>query len=128
MSNFYNLDQLKALYSAARIKPAVVQNRFYAQTGWDKELRAWCDANGVVYQSFWTLTANPEYIRQGAVVNAAERLNVTPEQVFFRFVMQLGICPLTGTKNPKHMLEDLQVLDLKLNNDEMESIREIANL
>ncbi|XP_075239165.1 methylglyoxal reductase DkgA-like [Convolutriloba macropyga] len=128
VSNFYDLSALKSLYEEARIKPAVVQNRFYQQTNWDKELRAWCSLNGVVYQSFWTLTANPQYMKQAEVMKAAEKLKVTPAQVFFRFVMNLGICPLTGTTDPKHMKEDLAVLDLELHADDLEAIRKLADL
>ena len=32
------------------------------------------------------------------------------QQVFFRFVQQLGVVPLTGTTSPEHMAEDLDVL------------------
>jgi hypothetical protein len=41
------------VYAAAPafgVKPAVLQNRFYADSGYDVELRAFCRANGVVYQ------------------------------------------------------------------------------
>ena len=50
---------------AAGVKPAVLQNRFYADSGYDVELRAFCKENGVVYQSFWTLTANRDIIWGG---------------------------------------------------------------
>ena len=33
-------DVLKYLFNNARIKPSIVQNRFYAQSGYDKEIRA----------------------------------------------------------------------------------------
>ena len=49
-------------------------------------------------------------------------------QVFFRFVMDLGICPLTGTKNPTHMDQDLKVLDMKLPKEDFENIRKVAHL
>jgi hypothetical protein len=37
-----------------------IQNRFYAKTHYDKDIRALCKESGLVYESFWTLTANPE--------------------------------------------------------------------
>ena len=39
---------LRALYEAAAIKPAIVQNRFYRDTGYDKALRAHCRERGFV--------------------------------------------------------------------------------
>ena len=40
--------------------PAFVQNRCYAVLGWDREVRAFCRAHGLVYQGFSLLTANRE--------------------------------------------------------------------
>ncbi len=54
----------------------------------------------------------------------AERKGVTPEQLFFRFVMDLGIAPLTGTTNETHMKQDLAVLDMTaLSEDEIGAIK-----
>ena len=39
ISNCYEIDTLKFLYENAQIKPSIVQNRFYAQSVYDKEIR-----------------------------------------------------------------------------------------
>lgn len=62
LSNTYSLSMLRAVYDAATVKPSFVQNRFYADSGYDIELRAYCRANEIRYQSFWTLTANPHIL------------------------------------------------------------------
>ena len=62
ISNCYDLGMLKQLYEAAVIKPAVLQNRFYRDTGYDNEIRKWCQEHKIIYQSFWTLTANPQIL------------------------------------------------------------------
>jgi len=62
LSNTYDLNTLRAVYEAAEIKPTVLQNRFYAQSGYDVPIREFCRNNGIQYQSFWTLTANPSII------------------------------------------------------------------
>eukprot|EP01119_Soliformovum_irregulare_P000937 TRINITY_DN10690_c0_g1_i2.p1 TRINITY_DN10690_c0_g1~~TRINITY_DN10690_c0_g1_i2.p1 ORF type:complete len:219 (+),score=57.96 TRINITY_DN10690_c0_g1_i2:85-741(+) len=36
ISNCYRLKELEAIYDAAKVKPAVVQNRFYPATQWDQ--------------------------------------------------------------------------------------------
>ena len=46
--------------SGARVRPRFVQNRCYAARGWDRDVRAFCAANGLVYQGFSLLTANRE--------------------------------------------------------------------
>lgn len=124
LSNFYDPAELAKIYSEARVKPAVVQNRFYADTGYDAELRNYCDKNNIVYQSFWTLTASPHILRTSTVSDMAASRNITAEQLFFRFVMDLGIAPLTGTSSEAHMKQDLAVLDITpLNQSQIDSIK-----
>ena len=48
--------------NVSRIKPKVLQNRFYSDSGYDRELRAFCLEKGIRYQTFWTLTANPHLL------------------------------------------------------------------
>eukprot|EP00913_Durusdinium_trenchii_P010185 g9549.t2 len=62
ISNCYDPRVFQMIYDAVRIKPKVLQNRFYADSGYDRELRAFCLENGVKYQTFWTLTANPHLL------------------------------------------------------------------
>ena len=62
ISNCTRLEQLKAVCEAARIAPAVLQNRFHAENGYDRQLREFCRSRGIVYQGFWTLTANPQLL------------------------------------------------------------------
>jgi diketogulonate reductase-like aldo/keto reductase len=38
-------------YAHARIKPKVIQNRFYAESGHDVEIRAFCKEHHIEYQS-----------------------------------------------------------------------------
>jgi diketogulonate reductase-like aldo/keto reductase len=122
ISNCYMPGVLTALYDEAEIKPAVVQNRFYQQTGYDRSLRALCAEKGIIYQSFWTLTANPHILASGDVRQIAARLGKTEEQVFFRYLTLSGIIPLTGTTSREHMLQDLAIFDFVLSDTDMHTI------
>jgi hypothetical protein len=51
-----NVDQLKDLWKDARVRPRFVQNRCYAIRGWDRHVRQFCKANGLVYQGFFEVT------------------------------------------------------------------------
>lgn len=64
LSNTYDLRTLQAVYEAATVKPSVLQNRFYRESGHDVALRAFCAAHDIAYQSFWTLTGNPDVLRR----------------------------------------------------------------
>ena len=54
ISNCYSLETLRGLHARAAVKPSIVQNRFCAATGFDRELREWCRSQGtpVRHQSF----------------------------------------------------------------------------
>jgi diketogulonate reductase-like aldo/keto reductase len=116
------LGQLREL-EGAKVKPAFVQNRCYARRGWDRDVREYCLASGIVYQGFSLLTANPEVVGHPKTDQIARRLEATPAQVVFRFAISLGILPLTGTTDPRHMKDDLEALALDLSAADLESIR-----
>jgi diketogulonate reductase-like aldo/keto reductase len=119
-------DQLVRLCEQTNVKPMVVQNRCFAVLGWDKEVREICQAHGIIYQGFSLLTANREVLVDEAVRGIARRLGATPAQVVFRFAMQIGMLPLTGTTSEQHMKEDLQAERLSLTSEEIQGIETIA--
>lgn len=118
--------QLALLCETAAVKPMVVQNRCYAALGWDRDVRAVCQAQGIVYQGFSLLTANREVLGHPEVAAIAHRLGTGPAQVVFRFAIQIGILPLTGTTSPQHMVEDLRAEQLALTPEETRVIETIA--
>ncbi len=127
ISNCYSLATLTQLYSDAMVKPAVVQNRFYDKTGYDVDLRDWCKKQGVIYQSFWTLTANPDITASEVIKSLARKNGKTVAQVFFRYLTQVGIAPLTGTCSAQHMQEDLEIFSFKLSSDEITQISRLLD-
>lgn len=111
--------QLALLCDQVSIKPMVVQNRCYAQLGWDSATREICQAEGIVYQGFSLLTANLQVLRNPAVQAIALRLKTGVQQVVFKFAMLVGMLPLTGTSNVQHMKEDLQSQELELTGEDV---------
>lgn len=122
ISNCYDIDVLKALYADAGVKPAVLQNRFYRETGYDADMRRWCNDHGVVYQSFWSLTANRQVLDSDTLQVLARQYNKTAAQVFFRYLSQSGIVPLTGTCSEQHMQDDLGIFDFELGSEDLAEI------
>lgn len=121
-----NYLQLAALVERAAIKPMVVQNRCYANRGWDREVREICRNHGIMYQGFSLLTANAPVLDHPPIASIAKKLGVQPMQVIFRFAMQVGMVPLTGTTNEQHMKEDLGVSGIMLSSDEVSFIESVA--
>ena len=126
VSNF-SLEQLQMLSAAARVLPRFVQNRCYATTGWDRKIRHFCQQHQMRYQGFSLLTANRPVLRSPAVQQLAARLARTPAQIVFRFALDVGMIPLTGTTAAAHMKADLDVFDFQLQPDEITKIEQIAS-
>jgi diketogulonate reductase-like aldo/keto reductase len=121
-----SLDQLRALCDGAAVRPRFVQNRCYASTGWDRSIRAFCAATGIHYQGFSLLTANRGVVTHPEVARVARRYDRTPAQVVFRFALDVGMVPLTGTTDPAHMRQDLEVLGSRLEADDVVRIERLA--
>ena len=114
------------LYNSARHKPKVLQNRFYNKTNWDNDLRAFCLQNKIVYQSFWTLTANPEILRHRFVHQVAAEKKITKEQLLYKFLVDLGHQPLTGCTTLNHVQEAVFVKDItRLEDDVLRGIKQL---
>jgi len=121
-----SLDQLQALGRDARIRPKFVQNRCYAARGWDRRVRDYCTANGMIYQGFSLLTANRAVLADLDLVRIAERHSRDVQQIVFRFALDIGIMPLTGTTDADHMRTDLAVFDFRLEPEEVRRIERLA--
>jgi diketogulonate reductase-like aldo/keto reductase len=125
-----SLEQLTTLHREAEIKPAFVQNRCYARTGWDGPIRAFCRTHGIGYQGFSLLTANQRELASPSMAAIAKRAgsSVTVAQVVFRFAMQVGMIPLTGSSDAAHLAADLACLRLDLAPDELITVLEISRI
>jgi len=121
-----SLRHLQQLVASGAEAPAFVQNRCFARQGWDRAVRAFCAERRIVYQGFSLLTANPEALRHPVVLAAAARNQATPPQVIFRFALAVGMLPLTGTTDERHMKQDLASEGLTLTADETRAIESLA--
>ncbi len=127
ISNCYDLDVLKYLFNNAKVKPSIVQNRFYSQSGYDKEIRAFCNENNIKYESFWSLTANPNILASEVLQTFSNKYQRGVAEIFYRFLNHINITPLNGTTSTKHMIEDLKISEFELTNDEINSILNLLN-
>jgi diketogulonate reductase-like aldo/keto reductase len=125
VSNF-TIAQLKCLVDGASLPPRFVQNRCYAVRGWDREVREFCQANAIIYQGFSLLTANRESLSRPELTEIATRYGRSSAQIVFRFAIDVGMLPLTGTTNARHMQSDLDVVNFCLDERDIERIEHLA--
>jgi diketogulonate reductase-like aldo/keto reductase len=120
------LDQLQSLHRDARVKPRIVQNRCYASTGWDREVRRFCAASEIIYQGFSLLTANREVLAHPAMSRIARQHGKSVSQIVFRFAIDAGMIALTGTTSQEHMRQDLAIFDFRLADDDVAKIERLV--
>ncbi|MGH9512742.1 MAG: aldo/keto reductase family protein [Terriglobales bacterium] len=118
-----HLEQLAATHAEI---PAFVQNRCFARTGWDREVRMFCKTNKTVYQGFSLLTANVGVLTHPFVTRLAARENVTPAQIVFAFCRSVEMIALTGTSSSEHMKQDLASSRLTLSPEDVRGIESLA--
>jgi diketogulonate reductase-like aldo/keto reductase len=107
-------EQLRGFCDLATAPPSFCQNRCsssHGSDGWDREVRAVCAERGVRYQGFSLLTANRPVVADPRVAEIGRRRGLTPAAAIFRFALDLGMLPLTGTTDPTHMRDDLAAVD-----------------
>ena len=104
----------------------MVQNRCYAERSWDRDIRQFCATNGQVYQGFSLLTANSKTLARPELARIARRHGRTVSQIVFRFALEVGMVPLTGTTDPGHMRADLDVFDFRLDPKEVAEIERLG--
>jgi diketogulonate reductase-like aldo/keto reductase len=102
------------------------QNRCFARATWDRHVRDICKENDITYQGFSLLTANGTALNAPDVREIAERRDKTVPQMIFRFAMDVGMIPLTGTTSREHLKQDLQCLDFELTDSEVDTIEKIC--
>jgi diketogulonate reductase-like aldo/keto reductase len=121
-----SLEHLEQMAAVDGENPAFVQNRCYARFGWDRDVRLFCRERNIVYQGFSLLTANVEVLHHPLITGLAARADATPAQIVFCFARAVGMLPLTGTSDARHMKEDLASLSLTLPADAVQAIDSLA--
>ena len=123
-----SFEQLATLIESVKIVPAFVQNRCFAHNRWDAEVRALCERHDIIYQGFSLLTANRQVLLSPRLIGIARRQGKTIPQVVYRFAIQLGMLPLTGTTDSLHMRQDLDIFDFSLRDEDLQFMLEIGVL
>jgi len=121
-----SLPELRLLCERATIRPKWVQNRCYARSGWDREVRAFCREHAIAYQGFSLLTANQHELSSPHVRQLVARVGRPLPAVLFRFALEIGIFPLTGTSSAEHMKTDLECVELSLSEQDLNLLENLG--
>jgi alcohol dehydrogenase (NADP+) len=107
------LKDLKPLYEAARIKPAVIQVESHPYLP-ETELLEFCKEKGIVLLAFAPLGhgIRPGPLEDPAVTAVAQRVGKTPAQVLLAWAIQRGTALLTTPKTKLHAQENFEISPL----------------
>src|SRR3954467_12210885 len=104
-----NLEQVKEIFEAARIKPAVVHVESHPYLP-EWELLDYCKKNGIVLQAFAALGHNcqPKLLEDPIIASVAGRVKKTPAQVLLAWGIQRGTALLTTSKTPSRIKKNFE--------------------
>lgn len=126
VSNFEG-EVYQELLDHAHILPSVMQvecNPFYPQNEFHEELKK----KGIVLMSWFPLGGRRNHaslLEHPLILSLGEAHHKSPAQILLRWHLQKGYAVIPGSKNPEHILANLDVFDFSLSEEEM---KEIATL
>jgi diketogulonate reductase-like aldo/keto reductase len=111
-----SLEQVKEIYEAGRIKPAVVHVESHPYLP-EWELLDYCKKYGIVLQAFAALghSTEPKLLEDPIIASVARRVKKTPAQVLLAWGIQRGTALLTTSKTPSRIEENFDVSTLPEN-------------
>jgi Aldo/keto reductase family len=118
-----NLEMLREIFAAARIKPASVQvecHPYFQQ--WD--LIDFCREHGIVVQAGAPLAhaSSPRIVDDPVIKGIADRVHKTPAQVALAWAVQRGTAVLTSSTKPNRIRENFEISALP--EEAMQAIRD----
>jgi diketogulonate reductase-like aldo/keto reductase len=118
-----NLEKLREIVAAARIRPALVQVEAHPYLP-EWELLDFCREHGIVLQAFAALghAMEPRLLDDPVITAIAQRVQKTPAQVALAWAVQRGTAFLTTSTKPQRMRESFDISALP--EDAMREIRD----
>src|ERR1700723_780221 len=104
------LEELKNIYAAARIKPAVVQVEAHPYLP-ETELLEFCKQNGIAFLAFAPLGhgMRPGPLEDPVILAIAARVGKTPAQVLLAWAVQRGTALLTTPRSAARARENFNI-------------------
>ena len=132
LSNFTQ-QQIERIWEKAEIKPANLQLECHVYLQ-QEALRSYCQQRGIVVTGYCPLGSparadkyrhegDPDLLNDPVVGDIAKQVGCTPAQIVLRFLMEINVIPLPKSVHPERIAENLQAVDVKLGNVEIDQLR-----
>ena len=118
-----NLEKLREVVAAARIKPSVIQVESHPYLP-EWELLDFCRQHGIIIQAFAPLGhgMEPKVLDDPVITGIAKRTGKTPAQVALAWAVQRGMAFLTTSTNANRIRENFEISALP--EDAMQEMRD----
>lgn len=121
LSNF-PVEKIQEIIDQCEIKPALMQvegNPWYPA----EAVRPYCQEQKIALQTWFPLGhGNREMMEDALFAELALKYQKTPSQVILRWHVQMGFCPVPGSRSEGHIKENADIFDFALTDEEMEKI------
>ncbi len=125
VSNFTEA-HLTEIIDATGVTPVVNQVELHPRFP-QAEMRAVHERLGIRTEAWSPMGKRNAPLEEPAVIQAAERLGVTPGQVILRWHVQLGSLPIPKSSDPERQRQNLDVFGFELSDDEVAAVSALAD-
>ncbi|HGM4082882.1 TPA: aldo/keto reductase [Listeria monocytogenes] len=122
VSNFLERD-LDNLVKNGTIKPMVNQILTHISNT-PFGLIEYCKKNNILIEAYSPI-GHGELLKSKAVLDIADKYNVSIAQLGIRYCLQLGTLPLPKASNPIHMKNNMEI-DFEISDEDMNTLKEIS--
>ena len=109
----------------AEIKPQMAQIECHPRAQRTDARQLYADNYDIQVECWYPLNHNRLDVNNATIQQIAEAHGKTAYQTILRWHIQEGLCPVPGSTNPAHILENINIFDFELSDEEMEAIRAI---
>lgn len=124
ISNF-PVEKIQELLDQCEVRPAVMQvecHPYYPA----ESVKQFCNEQGIVLQSWFPLGhGSNEMVNEPILVERARRYNKSTVQIILRWHIQMGFCPIPGSKSFEHIKDNAAIFDFILTEEDMSEIAKL---
>jgi len=124
ISNF-PVGKIQELLAQCEVRPAVMQvecHPYYPA----ESVKQFCNEQGIVLQSWYPLGhGSNDMMSEPILVELARRYNKSSVQIILRWHIQLGFCPIPGSKSFEHIKDNAAIFDFTLTEEDMSKIAKL---
>lgn len=120
-----SVSQLEEVYANATVKPSFVIGEAEATPEMEIEFQAWCDKEGLTYQSFRSHQKSDRLAQNKEMMTLSEKYGVSPRVLYLRYLMGRGSLAISDSGSKQNLTEDFMAFNVDLTAEDAMKIDEM---